>query len=585
MRTRIPLVPSALASALALLAAFSPIASAQQPSDFAVFDPVADIYFQIEKKFYRDVDPIELQRGMIDGMIESLDDPYTQYIPPANLEDFDKQVMGEYVGIGAEVNTENGFLLIISPMDDSPAYRAGLEAGDLIVAVNGTSTYRRDLDEIIETLAGSPGTPVTVTVEREGDEASVPENARPASVPDAVGDAPGPESGNERFDLRFERRRIVTSTVKGVHRVNDEWSYMIDPQHQLGYVRASQFTGGTIPELERATQQLLENGMRGMILDLRFNRGGSLAAAVRMADLFLDDGLIVSTKGREGEEERAYASAEGTLPDFPLIVLVNGSSASASEVVSGALSDNGRAVILGERTFGKGIVQSVIALPSGEGHLKITEQNYYLPSGRSIQRKDDSSEWGVDPDPGFYVPMTDEQYRTMLRIRRDQEIIKPEDERESESDWSDPEWILRTLKDGQLSAAVRALRARLETGEWQPIAEDAPEGTIELAALRNERERYELLVREMERSRARIEALSTAAAQSDKTPFDVVPGEENLADGELVLRDANGEIVAEFRIGAKNLDRWLWNAPITMKEQGPSTERSTERNAENGSER
>lgn len=570
MRKNIILLSFALAMGALAVAARQPLAQTSSMSDFDVFDPVADVYFQIEERFYRDVDPVELQRGMINGMIESLDDPYTQYIPPAEIRDFDKDVMGEYVGIGAEVNTEDGFMLVVSPMDDSPAYRAGLEAGDLVVAVNGESTFNRDLDEIIESLTGTPGTSVRVTVEREGDASDVPDHALPPSVPDAIGDAPGAADGSVRFDLEIQRRRIVTSTVKGVHRVNDRWSYMIDPQRKLGYVRVSQFTGGTIPELERATRQLLDNGMTGMILDLRFNSGGSLAAAVRMADLFIEEGLIVSTKGREGEQERAYAQQRGTLPDFPMIVLVNSASASASEVVSGALSDNDRAVILGERTFGKGIVQSVVALPSGEGHLKITEQYYYLPSGRSIHRTDDDAVWGVDPDEGFYVPMTNEAYRTMLRVRRQQEIIKPEDEAESEANWSDPEWILETLADTQLSAAVRALRARQDSGEWQAVGEDVPEGTIELAALRAEQERYELLVKEMARSQARIEALSASAAESEEDPFDIVPGEENLAGGSLVLRDKDGNLVAEFEVGSRSLDRWLWDAPITIRNDEPS---------------
>jgi carboxyl-terminal processing protease len=577
MRKNIILISFALALGALAAIARQPLAQTASMSDFDVFDPVADVYFQIEERFYRDVDPVALQRGMISGMIESLDDPYTQYIPPAEIEDFDKDVLGEYVGIGAEVNTQEGFMLVVSPMDDSPAYRAGLEAGDLIVAVNGESTFNRDLDEIIESLAGTPGSSVRVTVEREGDASDVPDNALPPSVPGPIGEAPGIGDGRVRFDLEITRKRIVTSTVKGVRRVNDRWSYIIDPQRKLGYVRVSQFTNGTIPELERATRQLLDNGMTGMILDLRFNSGGSLAAAVRMADLFLGDGLIVSTKGREGEQERAYAKERGTLPDFPMIVLVNSASASASEVVSGALSDNGRAVILGERTYGKGIVQSVVALPSGEGHLKVTEQYYYLPSGRSIHRTDDDAVWGVDPDEGFYVPMTNEEYRTMLRVRRQQEIIKPEEEDESEANWSNPEWILEALSDKQLSAAVRALRAKQETGEWQAVGEDVPDGTIELAALRAEQERYELLVKEMARLQARIEALSASAADSEEDPFDIVPGEEDLSGGEMVLRDKDGNLIASFEVGARSLDRWLWDAPITMKPESEPDEASEEK--------
>lgn len=574
MRKNLFAVPALLTLIFGALFIQKPIALAKQASDFQVFDPVADVYFEIEERFYRDIDTTELQRGMIRGMIEALDDPYTEYIPPANLDDFDKRIRGEYVGIGAEVNTRDGFMLIVSPMDDSPAYNAGIEAGDLIVAVDGVTTFDKSLDEIIEELTGTPGTSVTVTVQREGDEDDLPRGALPPSVPGELGEAPGPEANSVRFDLEIVRRRIVTSTVKGVHRVDDRWDFMIDPVRKIGYVRVSQFTDGTIPELIRACSDLVDQGMSGMILDLRFNSGGSLRAAVQMADLFLDDGLIVSTKGRAGREERAYARKEATLPDFPMVVLVNGQSASASEVVSGALADNDRAIILGERTFGKGIVQTVVPLKSGDGHLKITEQDYYVPSGRSIQREDDSVEWGVDPDDGYYLPMTNDEYREMLRVRRQQEIIRPGDEADADADWSDPEWILRTLKDKQLSGAVTALRAKIETDEWQTVGDDVPEGTLELAALRLEEERYELLLKELARSQQRIDVLSTAAAESDEDPFDKVPGEENLAGGVMTLRDADGNVVAEFTVGARSLDRWLWDAPLEMKTEPASEETS-----------
>jgi len=567
MRRQLFAVPALLTLLFGAFFIQKPIALAKQASDFRVFDPVADVYFEIEERFYREIDPIKLQRGMIRGMLEALDDPYTEYIPPANLDDFDKNIRGEYVGIGAEVNTRDGFMIIVSPMDDSPAYNAGIEADDLIVAIDGESTFDRELDEIITVLTGTPGTSVTVTVQREGDESDLPDAALPASVPGELGDAPGPAMNSVRFDLEIVRRRIVTSTVKGVHRVDDRWSYIIDPERMIGYVRVTQFTGGTIPELVRACTSLVEQGMTGLILDLRCNRGGSLSAAVRMADLFIADGLIVSTKGRQQEsEERAYARKQGTLPDFPMVVLVNGQSASASEVVAGALADNDRAIILGERTFGKGIVQSVIPLKSGEGHLKVTEQDYYVPSGRSIQREDDSVEWGVDPDPGFYMPMTNPEYREMLRIRRQYEIIRDDDPDAGNADWSDPEWILSTLKDAQLSSAVTSIRTRLDDGEWKPTGEDAPEGTLELAALRDEEVRYELLLKELARSQQRIESLSTAAAESDEDPFDLVPGEEDISGGVLTLRDAEGNVVAEFDVGVRSLDRWLWDAPIVLIE-------------------
>jgi len=302
MRKQFLMVPALLTLIFGALFVRLPIAAAQRADDFRIFDPVADVFFEIDERFYREVDAEALQRGMIRGMIEALDDPYTEYIPPANLQNFDKLVRGEYVGIGAEVNIRNGFMVIVSPMDDSPAYFAGLEAEDMIVAVNSESTFERDLTDIIKNLAGTPGTIVTVTVDRKGKEGDAPEGALPASVPGELEDAPGPEAGRFRFDIEIERRRIVTSTVKGVHRVDDRWSYMIDPARKIGYVRVTQFTGGTIPELTRACIELVEQGMTGMILDLRFNRGGSLAAAI---DSCWKSGVVADLSADRAEIGRA----------------------------------------------------------------------------------------------------------------------------------------------------------------------------------------------------------------------------------------------------------------------------------------
>jgi len=531
-------------------------------------NPVTDILVGVDEHFFKDPDLKKLRDGAIRGMIESLDDPYTEFIPTEAEKDFDKQVRGEYVGIGAEVGVDGGWLKINSPLDDSPAWKAGVEADDIVVAVDGVTTWNLTVDQVIDKLMGVPGSVVRITIERVGDKSDAPSGALEPSAPADTPESPGPKAGRVRFDLKIIRQKIVTSTVKGLHRVGDgqEWDFMADPEQKLGYIRVTQFTGGTIPELKAACEKLLSQGMRGLVLDLRYNGGGSLQAAVEMADLFLKEGVIVSTKGRKSREERALARAEGTLPDFPMLVMLNESSASASEVVSGALVDNHRAVALGTRSFGKGIVQTLYRMSSGEGQLKVTEAYYYLPSGRCLHRTPDSAQWGVDPTPGFYVPMSLDEQREMIRVRRAEEVIRTKGKAPEGNDgqrWSDHAWILDHLKDRQLSAAVKALRLRLAGDTWVPTGADAPAGTLELAELLREQRRYELLERELDRVARRIDTLEAASAGSPKTEeIDPIPGDADLTGGKVLVYDKDGAVVATLDITGPNLDRWLIDAPV-----------------------
>ena len=567
MRPRNFIATALLVFIVLVLGVRLPMAAAERVDLYKTMDPLTDVLYFIDRRFYKEIDHETLREGAITGMLEALDDRYTEYIPPASIDDFNKAVRGEFVGIGAQVRMEDGWLLIVTPLEDSPAYKVGIEADDQIIAVDGTSTWQRDVNDIIDELTGKPDTSVRVTVQREGNEDDRPRGWLEPTVPGEVGDAPGPDPGTIRFDLNIVRQRIITQTVKGIHREGEKWTYWIDPEAKIGYVRVSQFTEGTPAELEAACRELVDGGVQGMILDLRFNGGGSLDAAIRMADLFLPEGVIVSTQGRTtGEASYARASAPGTLPDFPLVVVVNQSSASASEVVSGALVDNERAIVLGERTFGKGIVQTVYPLPSGQGHLKITEQYYYLPSGRCIQRTDESTEWGVDPSDGFYVSMTDDEIRRMLRLRREEEVIRSgELDLEKEKNWSDAAWIEEHLGDPQLSAAIEAIKGKIADGAWTPTGDAMPEGSLELVALQQEEERRELLIRELLRSERRIEALSTVAAETDEDPLDVIPGDDDLTDGVLRVFDADGREVAVLTITGADLDRWLIDAPVELQ--------------------
>jgi carboxyl-terminal processing protease len=461
-------------------------------SDAELAEPVIDIAHLVDRYYYRDYSKEDLRAGAIRGMLNTLQDPYTEYIPPSRQDEFDKMVRGEFVGIGAQIQMADGWLEITSPMDDSPALIAGLQAGDLIVAVDGKSTWQRDVNLIIADLTGQPGTDVRVTVERRIDTEELPPNSLEASVPGeqviedrapgevgAEGEppvtAPGPAAGASRFDLIITRDRIRAQTVRGLHRDGQDWLWMVDPERNIAYVRVSQFTAETMSRLPAVLGALVQDGMNGLVLDLRQNTGGSLQAAILTSDLFLESGEIVSVEGRSRPANSAFASAPGTLPDFPMAVLVDRASASASEIVAGALSDNGRAIVVGERTFGKGLVQAIVPLPSGRGQLKITEADYYLPSGRSLHRHMDSEVWGVDPTPGFQVLLTDEQFVTLWNTRRDEEVLRPDRDR-PDTNWNDPQWIRERLQDPQLAVAVDALRTRLQTGDWAmptPPAEEA----------------------------------------------------------------------------------------------------------------
>jgi carboxyl-terminal processing protease len=301
---------------------------------------------------------------------------------------------------------------------------------------------------------------------------------------------------------------------------------------------------------------------------LRGNPGGSLSDAIEIADLFLPSGTIVSTRGRNSPPEAAEAKAEGTLPDFPMVVLVNGQSASASEVLSGALAENKRAIVVGTRTFGKGLVQGVMTVPGTKGgQLKLTEARYYLPSGRSIHRTDDAIEWGVDPSDGYCVPLTDEETLELVRVRREEEVIArdPHAAGEGAQNWSDPAWILDRLKDKQLAAAMRAVQGRVDTGEWTPTGEPNPAGSAvagqELARAVELRERW---LRELTRLDRRIEALeSSADPDAAAAGADFWDDAIDLTGGTLRVTDKDGNPVATLRITGNNLERWLLDADVT----------------------
>jgi carboxyl-terminal processing protease len=311
----------------------------------------------VKQDYVEPVKDKDLLENAIRGMLSNLD-PHSAYLDAEAFQDLQIGTSGEFGGLGIEVSQEEGFLKVIAPIDDTPAQRAGIRSGDLIIRLDDTSVKGMSLADAIQRMRGKPNTPITLTIVREG----------------------------VRKPLKFKLIREVIQ-VKSVK------SRLLDPG--FGYVRITQFQSKTAQNLRQAFQELEQQNkgpLRGTVLDLRNNPGGVLNGAVEVTDEFLESGVIVQTKGRGNDSDQSFkATPEDLLKGAPLVVLVNGGSASASEIVAGALQDHRRALILGERTFGKGSVQTILPLGNGTA-VKLTTARYYTPNGRSIQAE------GIEPD-------------------------------------------------------------------------------------------------------------------------------------------------------------------------------------------
>lgn len=310
----------------------------------------------VQQYYVEEVDTKKLIYGAIKGMLKELD-PHTNFLPPDIYKDFENETSGEFGGLGIEISVQNSVLTIISPIEDTPAWEAGIKAGDKVISVDGKSTKGLSLVEASQLMRGKKGTKTILTVVRDGEEAPK--------------------------DITITRGQVKIKSVK-----------YTDIEDGYAYIKITSFIENTSKDLESAIAAHIQkySSMKGLIIDLRKNPGGLLDQAVKVSDMFLSDGTIVSTIGRDPKtKEVTMASKKGKFTDFPIVILLNEYSASASEIVSGALQDNKRALIMGEKSFGKGSVQSVVKLGDGSG-LKITVARYFTPSGKSIQAE------GITPD-------------------------------------------------------------------------------------------------------------------------------------------------------------------------------------------
>ena len=381
---------------LLAFATFRNPTSAQRDDDYLFVRTLVDIHRQVRANYVEPVEQQKLEEAAIEGMLAQLD-PFTTYVPPAQRENFDRLLEGTFKGVGIQLNqTEKGEIEVVSPIDGSPAFKAGVHAGDIILKVNGQSLEGLRLPDVIKKIGGELGSEVELTVRHL--------------------------SGEEET-LRMRREEIIVPTVKGFERMTDnQWKFYVSTDPKIAYIRLSQFTSSTYDTVKGILSDLLADGMQGLILDLRWNPGGQLDQSVQLVDLFLEEGTIVSTKGANRPERVERAVEPGTLPWFPMIVLVNEHSASASEIVAGSLLDNRRAAVLGERTYGKGSVQELIPLEGNHGELKLTVAYYYLPSGRLVHRKKGAETWGVEPQ--IHVPMDEKVQQQVVREQYRSELFR-----------------------------------------------------------------------------------------------------------------------------------------------------------------
>jgi len=379
-------------------------------------------------------------------MLDSLNDPYTTFWDRDTLKRLESQFKGEFSGVGIQIRRDmvRDGILVVSPIKGSPAYKAGIQAGDLIVGIkrdsdpNGLpllpddkteySTKGMKTDDAIKIILGKPGVPITLVVERDG----------------------------KAKDYELKRARVRVESVFGVKREKDDsWNFWLDEKAGIAYLRLNSFDPNSADDIKDALTALKKTGhLTGLVLDLRFDPGGLLDVAIEICNLFLPGGVVVKVRPRVGRESVARAPGAGPFADLPLVVLINGGSASASEIVSACLQDHERATIVGERSYGKGSVQSLSVLRSIGGQVKFTTARYFPPSDKNIDKlstggKDDE-EWGVKPDKGHEVKLTREQTRDLAEFIRESEVIRPEGKQNP-----------KKIDDKQLAAAVAVLQAKI----------------------------------------------------------------------------------------------------------------------------
>jgi carboxyl-terminal processing protease len=420
---------------------------------------LVDVLDEVQKRYVKELDQDkmrELVENMINGGLEKLD-PHSAFINAEEYKQFRQASRGKFGGVGIRlgVDQRTGGFLVESPLVGTPAYEAGVMAGDYILKVDGKSLENWPLRKVVENIQGDPGTEVTLTVLHEG--------------------------AKKPVDLKMTRAEIKIESVMGdtYDRIDlKKWNFWVDPATKIAYIRITAFTETTVTELTRVVDGLQKAGMRGLIVDLRGNPGGLLRAAVEVSSMFLPDGKnVVTTKGRNAAVEEVYNARikNGNFQpatNYPMAILINRYSASASEIVAAALQDHARAIIIGERSFGKGSVQNLLEMEEGQSALKITTASYWRPSARNIHRFPDSKEeddWGVKPSKGYEVKLTDEERIEYFKWRRDRDIVRRDGQEAKPA-----EGVKKDYRDKVMDKALEYIRAELAKNPPQGAQAPAP---------------------------------------------------------------------------------------------------------------
>ncbi|NIA16928.1 MAG: PDZ domain-containing protein [Planctomycetes bacterium] len=366
-------------------------------------------------------------------------DPHTVLIWPWRTRDFEKSMTNEFTGVGIEISKKDGLLKAVSLLPGTPAYYSGLDAGDIIVAVDGEKTKDMTIQCAVSKITGPAGTKVKLTVRSEDQD--------------------------KTRDLIITRARIIVPTIRGWQRTDQgRWRYMIDTERKIGYVRITNFSGTTSRDFEKTVGEMEKQALAALIIDLRYNSGGYLQSAAQIADMFIDKGLIVESKPRFGYRTREQARKKGTHPNYPLIILQNSGSASASEIVAGALADHHRAILVGSRTYGKGTVQTITDYPGKGAQLKYTMAHYLLPGGEKVKSRNEMEklgrkDWGIAPD--VKIKLRSDEVKEMFDIQKENDILFSADH-DSNGSEAKKYTLEETLKaDSQLAVAVLIARAKL----------------------------------------------------------------------------------------------------------------------------
>jgi len=422
--------------------------ASQQDSIYRTYAPLVEVDALIHQKYVEPIEDDRLVDGAIRGMMLELD-PYSGYIAPDELAAYRHSAAGRYIGIGVHLGMHDGQLTVIAPIEQSPAEEAGILAGDVVLAIDNVPAERLSVADANRMISGNPGTNVTLKIRHP--------------------------AGGTIETLHISRAPIELYSVKGYRRNgHGQWDYLIEPQTGIAYIRVSNFHESTAEEFDAALDDIRSAEARGLVLDLRFNPGGSLRSAVAMVDRFVEDGLIVSTVTRHQAVDEYRARPEGTFAPIPLSVLINSGSASASEIMAGSLQAHDRAVIVGTRSFGKGVVQAVTELTSHRAAISLTVAHYRLPNGRIIHKtaaNAHTDEWGVLPD--IAVPILAEEDLAIQRRRSEVDRSTPERDGKTEDaaengTHAEPPGV---LIDAQLAAALDVVRTRIAA----PLEEQAPE--------------------------------------------------------------------------------------------------------------